>query len=519
MAAPALGPRILFAANVERGQYGVFLATADALLRSSAGVELHFASFPSLEKEVRAISDEAILATNGAAKPITFHALRGQTHAEAVLARNTEKYGQGSSVPPLAFSQPLNASTTMTTTRDLCTYLLGWDGPGFMHVYDSFSDIIKAVTPHLIVVDVLLSPAISAAWNSGIQFSYLSPNSIKDFAATYQPLAMLWKWPALMSGFSYPVPWYQKPLNMFHYLHMVYQILREPGLAKTKRHVEEKTGKPMRSLINTGNSLPDNARIFVGSLPELDFPLKSHPRIVPCGPIISEASPISESDPKLASWLTNGPTIYVNLGSLFKLKEDRAVELAKGLNLAIDQLERKTPDGPYMQVLWKLKKDGHYDATGPKSKIRAAFDDKMDSDRVRIVDWLDSPPLAVLQGGNIACSVHHGGASSYNEAILAGVPHVVLPFWTDCYEYANRVEFLGIGRRGARKHQPVFEATELSEVLVEVINGKQSQTMKQRSLELARLCKQNGSGPEIAAQGIVKLATEGAAVAAKGTPQ
>ncbi|TQV99627.1 diacylglycerol o-acyltransferase [Cordyceps javanica] len=515
-AAPATGPRILFATNVERGQCGVFLAAADALLRSEPRVELHFASFPALEKEVRDISDEAIR-LDPATRPITFHALQGQTHAEAVLARNAEKYGEGSSVPPPAFSRPLDAATTMATIRDLCAYLLGWDGSGFMDVYRSFTDIIKAVAPDLITVDVLLSPGITAAWNSGVKFSYLSPNSIKEFAASYQPLTMFWKWPALMSGYTYPVPWHLKPLNVFHYFYMIYQILKEPGLAETKRYVEEKTGKPMRSLMNTGKSLPDNVKIFVGTLPELDFPLTSHPRIVTCGPIISEASPISVSDPKLAAWLANGPTIYVNLGSLFKLKEDRAVELAKGLNMAMDKLESKSAYGPHVQVLWKLKKDGEYDATGPDAAIRAAFCGKMDSDRVRIVDWLVSPPLAVLQSGSIACSIHHGGASSYNEAILAGVPHVVLPFWTDCYEYANRVEFLGIGRKGARKQQPVFEATEISETVWEVIKGRHSESMKTRALELAVICKRNGSGPKIAAQGILKLATEAAATASKET--
>ncbi len=200
MSAPATGPRILFATNIELGQCGVFLATVTALLRSNPGADVHFASFSSLEKQVRVISDEAVRTNLGsstsARPPVTFHAIEGQTHAEAVLARNTEKYGEGSSVPPAAFSRPLNTSTTMATIRDLCSYLLGWDGPGFMEVYDSVGDIIKAVKPDLIIVDVLLSPAISAAWNSGVKFSYLSPNSIKDFAASYQPLAMFWKWPA-----------------------------------------------------------------------------------------------------------------------------------------------------------------------------------------------------------------------------------------------------------------------------------------------------------------------------------
>lgn len=92
---------------------------------------------------------------------------------------------------------------------------------------------------------------------------------------------------------------------------------------------------------------------------------------------------------------------------------------------------------------------------------------------------------------------------------------MILPFWTDCYEYANRVEMLGIGRKGCRKRQPVFEALELSKVLLDVLDSEAGKAMKIKALELAELCKENGHGPEIAAQGILKLASESMAVAAK----
>ena len=96
---------------------------------------------------------------------------------------------------------------------------------------------------------------------------------------------------------------------------------------------------------------------------------------------------------------------------------------------------------------------------------------------------------------------------------------MVLPFWTDCYEYANRVEMLGIGRKGTRKQQPVFEATEFSETVLGVINGKNSESMKRKAWELAELCKKNGNGPEIAARGILKLATEAANDVGKETAE
>lgn len=96
------------------------------------------------------------------------------------------------------------------------------------------------------------------------------------------------------------------------------------------------------------------------------------------------------------------------------------------------------------------------------------------------------------------------------------MPHVVLPFWTDCYEYASRVEMLGIGIKGCQKYQPVFQASELSQRLLRVINGKDAEQMKSKALELAWVCKQHGSGPAKAAEGILKLATELNILAAKG---
>ncbi|KAK8147438.1 hypothetical protein G3M48_001603 [Beauveria asiatica] len=108
----ASGPRILFAANIERGQCGVLLATVDALIRSHPGLDIHFASFSSLEAEVRAISDE-VIRTKSDIKPIKFHDIEGQTYSEAIHARIAEKHGEGSSMPTPAFSRPLNAWTTM----------------------------------------------------------------------------------------------------------------------------------------------------------------------------------------------------------------------------------------------------------------------------------------------------------------------------------------------------------------------------------------------------------------------
>lgn len=161
---------------------------------------------------------------------------------------------------------------------------------------------------------------------------------------------------------------------------------------------------------------PDGVKILVSSLPELDFPLLIPDYVIPCGPILRDASPISESDPALEDWLSRGPTIYLNLGSICPVAEDQAIELASALKIVLDKL-RVQPKAQNFQVLWKLKRLGNYKVLEPDCSIGKVLSQYINADLVRIVDWIQVEPIAILQTGHAVCSIHHGGANSFNEAV------------------------------------------------------------------------------------------------------
>lgn len=69
--------------------------------------------------------------------------------------------------------------------------------------------------------------------------------------------------------------------------------------------------------------------------------------------------------------------------------------------------------------------------------------------------------------------------------LSAGVPQVLLPAWTDCYDFANRVELLGIGRWGNKKAKPRWEQDELVEALQEVISGPRSTEIRKTAEQVA----------------------------------
>jgi hypothetical protein len=63
---------------------------------------------------------------------------------------------------------------------------------------------------------------------------------------------------------------------------------------------------------------------------------------------------------------------------------------------------------------------------------------------------------------------------------------VILPCWLDTIDFANRIEWLGIGVHGSRRAAPSVESGELSRALLKVLGDDPAAArMKQKAKELA----------------------------------
>lgn len=87
-----------------------------------------------------------------------------------------------------------------------------------------------------------------------------------------------------------------------------------------------------------------------------------------------------------------------------------------------------------------------------------------------------------------------------------GIPQVVLPVWTDCFDYANRVEMLGIGRWGSKDAKPRWEAKELALALVDVALDRNNE-LSAKAKSLAEICGGNSGGRDEAARIILETMT------------
>lgn len=189
--------RILLVTNIDRGEANVFLATSAALLHQDPTVELHFATFSGLEKEVASVSQNARRHAPNA-KEIIYHSIDGLTMADGI-----KKYFYENNVVrkedylPLSFLEPLRFSTTLKAISDSMPIMVPYDGIDMAELVSSIVDMIKKVEADLVVVDTLMTAALTACYHLRIKFMCLSPNAIKEFAAPVQPRgAGLWKYPA-----------------------------------------------------------------------------------------------------------------------------------------------------------------------------------------------------------------------------------------------------------------------------------------------------------------------------------
>lgn len=180
---------------------------------------------------------------------------------------------------------------------------------------------------------------------------------------------------------------------------MILTIITSP-LAKSINHIRASHGLTSSC---TNQFSAETPYIFPAlsktEFPDLQFPSNIHL----CGPIILPSVPVQESDPALAKWLDNPgmKTVLVNLGSHVTLNAKHIRELGGGICILLASMNN-------IQVLWKIMADG---------EVQSALQEVVDPAKVKVMSWLDVEPYAILSHPNVVCSVHHGGANSFFEAV------------------------------------------------------------------------------------------------------
>ncbi|WVR03363.1 hypothetical protein IAU60_000354 [Kwoniella sp. DSM 27419] len=458
---------ILFVTNPEAGQANVHLATIAALkAKHGDNVDIHLCSYEGLRSRV----------TNG----ITFHAVSGCGLVERIIKQNA---GHPSAFFNLVSRRP-GFFGALRVGLDIVNFMHPEHPDQYIETALQVESLIKELDPDYIAADQTFEAGVDAIKRSGKRWCLLMPNTFKEATFGEQGWRMF-TIPACGTGYLYPVPWHLRLVNFVLSILIGLYIVLLDKRSKALTKARNRAGFPGLIPLFEGNS--GITTLCMSTMPEAELPAYRPSWLLCCGPILLPSRPVQETDPELAAWLSRGPTILIGLGTLFVMSEDYAYNMLASIRVVLDI--RKD-----VQVLWKVRKHGDFKVDGV---------DALD-DRLRVVDWLETDPVAILQTGNVICSVNHGGSNSYHEALATGIPQVIMPAWLDCYDFAARLQYLGNGVWGNSKAAPGCSEPEFTTALLTVVgrtaDASEANRYRLRAKELGAIVTRNGTkhGREVA---------------------
>ncbi|KAI9151444.1 Glycosyltransferase sdnJ [Paramyrothecium foliicola] len=442
---------ILFLTGELNGVSNVHVASSFALLENYPGFEVHYASFPALEKIITRVS-AAARAKTPSAQPLVWHTLPGPSMETTMLRVVGQGYGD-------LIQQP-GAAGLDKKLRDVSSVYVGWTAEEHWALYEAMRELVEEVDPAVVVFDHVVKPAVDLAANLDRRVMTISPNVLTDLVIDVQP------WAVTMP------------------------VLKAHRAFLTAKGVKD--ALPLRVW-------PKGTPLLTMTIPEANLPMGKVPaELTFCGPIVLDTAPAAEQDAELAAWLKRGRgrTVLVNLGTLFRYDEARAGALVGALAKVLETVQD-------VQVLWKFRKLGDYgdDVLEPLQRF-------VRDGRLKVESWLKTDPPSLLGTGDVSLFVHHGGANGYHEAVLAGVPQVFLPLWFDLFNIASMAEYLGIGVWPSRDTAPEWEAEALADGIRRALVGAESEALRDKAKALGDVARRY-RGRDAAADEIAKLAALG----------
>ncbi|ORX36356.1 hypothetical protein BD324DRAFT_490775 [Kockovaella imperatae] len=334
-------------------------------------------------------------------------------------------------------------------------------------------DLIREIDPDICVLDPLFDVGTDAVKYLDRKAVILHPMNAQMSIMDAQGLGML-NFPPVGSGFRYPMTILDKLRTLITTVwSVVWFFFLDP-----KFRAINKARKAVGLKGPLGFLAPVKGRLLcMSSDPILEYPAIMPDHVSSCGPIILPNLSVKEADPELAEWLSKGPIILIVLGSHMRMTQE-------GVGVFGDTLEVVLRQRPDLRVLWKVQAIGNVDL----GVLNGVVEDKT---RIKIVSWLKPMPIALLQSGNVAVFVNHGGSNSYHEGLATGTPQIILSPWADCHDCGHVVEWLGLGAWGNRNAGPSFETQELIRAFESVLGSSSTDSralkVKARAMECKRM--------------------------------
>ncbi|KAF5786903.1 putative UDP-glucuronosyl/UDP-glucosyltransferase, UDP-glycosyltransferase family [Helianthus annuus] len=190
----------------------------------------------------------------------------------------------------------------------------------------------------------------------------------------------------------------------------------------------------------------------------------------------------SNEDSNCMEWLNKqkpSSVVYISFGTLLFLSEKDIKNIAAGL---------KSTNRPFLWVI-RMPENKELPEYGFLDEIK---------EQGLIVSW--SPQTQVLSHPAVGCFLSHCGWNSLLESVVAGVPVIACPQWTDQPTNAKLVtDVWGVGVKLKKDSDGGFSGDEVGRCVEEVMSGLKSEVIRKNALELkaaAREALMNGGSSD-----------------------
>ncbi|KAI3469434.1 hypothetical protein Pfo_026097 [Paulownia fortunei] len=203
-----------------------------------------------------------------------------------------------------------------------------------------------------------------------------------------------------------------------------------------------------------------------------------HKKLVPVGPLITDDNKYDGDNSDIIQWLSKKnqhSTVFISFGSEYFLSKAEIEEIAKGLELC------------NVNFIWIIRFPVG-ETISLEEALPQGFLDRVTERGIVVTGW--APQANILAHPNTGGFVSHCGWSSIMESMYFGVPVIAMPMKLDQPINARMLSEAGSCVEVQRKENEGFKGEEIAKAIMKVVVEEESgERLRRRARELSETMK------------------------------
>ncbi|KAL7228527.1 hypothetical protein ACSBR2_007282 [Camellia fascicularis] len=382
---------------------------------------------------------------------------------KSIKKRITDKYSHSIELVEIHLPSLPELPPHYHTTNGLPIHLNSTLQTAFEMASQSFSNILKTLSPDLVIYD------FSPSWAQSVASSHNIP--AVQFMICGAMVVSFSHHMVKNPGVEFPFPAIQ--LQGFHearFRHFIETVTKES---------EDRQVAPVNDQPSCNFMLYNTCRELEGKY--IDYlSVIAEKRVVPVGPLIQGMVDDENEHSEIIQWLDNKgefSTVFVSFGSEYFMSKEEIEEIAHGLELS------------KVNFIWVVRfpKEEEVEL---EDALPNGFIERVGERGLVVEGW--APQARVLAHSSTGGLVSHCGWNSVLESLKFGVPILAIPMHLEQPLNAKLVEELGVAVEVSRDINGRLNREEIAQVIRKVVVEKSEEDVRIKAREFSEKIRMKG---------------------------